>query len=455
MASGADHAHSLRVEGGNLLALEDSRGTPGTRVEVNDLFFNLPARRHFMKSAAAETAACRRTLVEKALAFPEVAFRFFSDGRLKFFFPPSDLKQRICAAFSLEAAHLDLLSGEGEGYRLAMVAARPELARRDRRLLQVYVNRRRLDAYRLLQALEYAYADFMPGGQFPICFAFLDVDPGLVDFNIHPAKKEARFRDPERLRRGMLKLLGDHLAGFRGRAFPAAAGGGESGAAGGFFFAPEAERDAGTSARPGQTLKAELSPALPEDPGREAGLRPAGLHYRGQLFRLFLLAEYGSRLLIIDQHAAHERLLYDRLRDRRSHIQELLFPLRFEVSSEEAAFLESRREFLVGTLGIGLARREDSAYEIASLPEEMLCLEEETLRAALLERKSSPEELAHRLYSLAACRMAVKEGEELDDRTAAGLVQDILNLDQTRCPHGRPIWVEVSQEELLRKVART
>lgn len=460
MASGADHAHRLRVEGGELVALEDSRGKRGTRAEVNDLFFNLPVRRHFLKNAAAETSACRRTLVEKALAFPEVSFRFFTDERLKFFFPPVDLKQRICAAFSLEADHLEVLGGRGEGYSLTLVAARPELVRRDRRLLQVYVNRRRLDAYRLLQALEYAYADFMPGGQFPICFAFLEVDPELVDFNIHPAKKEARFRRPEDLRRGMLETLRSYLEAFRGGVRPAPEAGFDPAAPAGFFA--EAVAEQGAAQETGLRLPAtgeQSSPASRPRPGGEyaAGTPPSGAGpvFRGQLFKLFLLVEYGPRLFIIDQHAAHERLLYERLQSRRSPVQELLFPMRFDVNREESSLLESRREFLVKNLGIGLVAREASAYEIVSLPEEMLCLEEETLRKALLEKEHGLEELKHDLYSLAACRMAVKEGEELDYQAATQLAKDVLLLNQTRCPHGRPLWVEVSREDLLRRVART
>jgi DNA mismatch repair protein MutL len=457
MEEGADHAHLLRVEGGELVALEDSQGKRGTRVDVNDLFFNLPVRRHFLKSAAAETAACRRTLVEKALAFPEVSFRFFSDGRLKFFFPPTDLKQRICAAFALKAEHLELLSGRGDGYRLTVVAARPELVRRDRRLLQVYVNRRRLDAYRLLQALEYAYSAYMPGGQFPICFAFLEVDPGLVDFNIHPAKKEARFRNPENLRRGMLDLVRAYLEALRGGGRNAAAVAAPLGS--GMFPQAGGDTQAGTlpPAAPygGYPPAGEAAPgapprAAPADAAQPAGAGPV---VRGQLFKLFLLVEQGQRLFIIDQHAAHERLLYERLKNKRSPIQELLFPMRFDVSPDEASLLEKRLQFLL-SLGIVLKRREAAVYEVTSLPEDLLCLEEDAVREALLGRQGSLEELEHRLYSLAACRLAVKEGEELDAHTAAELAGAVLNLNQDRCPHGRPLWVEVSREELLRRVGR-
>jgi len=459
LTEGALHANRLRVEGGRTEALEACRGAKGTRVEVNDLFFNLPVRRRFLKSAAAETAACRRILLDKALAFPEAGFRFFTDGRLKFFFPPADLKARICAAFSLEAAHMEIVSGEGEGFQLTLIAARPELARRDRRLLRIYVNRRRIEEYRLIQALEYSYADFMPGGRFPVCFAFLEVEGELVDFNIHPAKKEARFRDPDALRRAIRELLSGYLAAFSGGPRSAAAApdsaGSSSGAGTGGFFPAQGFRPGSQPPWPGGEENAYVRLPRPRKPQEnEAGPPPAGPLYRGQLFRLFLLAEYGQRLFIIDQHAAHERLIYDRLKSRRSSVQELLFPMRFETTAEQAALLEQRREFLTEHLGIGLVRREESVFEILSLPEEMISLEEDVLREALLTEESGLEELAHRLYDLAACRMAVKEGEELDDETAAGLVRAAFTLEQARCPHGRPLWVEISREELLKRVAR-
>jgi DNA mismatch repair protein MutL len=188
-------------------------------------------------------------------------------------------------------------------------------------------------------------------------------------------------------------------------------------------------------------------------PGRGAGAQAGpegGVKYRGQLFRLFLLVEYGDSLFIVDQHAAHERLLFEELKRHRLAAQELLLPVRLEGVGEE---LIRRRADSWGQLGIRVERGEDGVYSVTALPEELLCVEDE-LAAALAEGSGSPEELEQRVLSLAACRTAVKDGEELDPPAAAELARRALTLDNARCPHGRPIWMEIRRGELLRAVAR-
>ena len=192
----------------------------------------------------------------------------------------------------------------------------------------------------------------------------------------------------------------------------------------------------------------------PLDRGEES---PAGAGsmpiYRGQLFRLFLLVESGDSLYIVDQHAAHERILFEDMKARKAVSQELLMPLRVE-AGRQAEGLLARRAFLMERFGIRLERSEDGSVEIVALPEELLALDEEELLAALLWEQGSVEELGDRLHSLAACRLAVKEGQELDSPTARELVRRVFALENARCPHGRPIWTELTREALEREVGR-
>jgi DNA mismatch repair protein MutL len=160
--------------------------------------------------------------------------------------------------------------------------------------------------------------------------------------------------------------------------------------------------------------------------------------------------ERADSLFIVDQHAAHERLLYEQLAGRRLAAQELLLPVRLEGLGEEQA---RRGVEAWAALGIRVERGEDGVYSITALPEELLCVEDE-LAEALREGNLGPEELRHRVFSLAACRMAVKDGQELDPQTAAGLARRAMALDNARCPHGRPIWMEVRRADLLRAVER-
>ncbi len=465
-AGGAEPgAYRLVVEGGRRRALEPTTGNAGTTVDVADLFFNLPARKRFLKSVTAESQGCRQAFLEKALPHPSVGFRLFVDGKLQLFLPPQGPRERVAAAIGLDLPHLHLAEGKTAGAQALAVAARPELARRDRRLLHLYVNRRRITDFSLLQAVEYAFGQYVPGGSHPVAFLFLEVDPALVDFNIHPAKKEARFRNLAELRQLVIGTLRGLLADFGLRAGDGAWAG--SGAA----YAGSAGSAEASAAKPGRdagqawTFEAEAPRPLTgvPVPGREApvergaaGAGAEGLsvglstHYRGQLFRLFLLVEQGDSLFIVDQHAAHERLLYEELKARRLESQELLLPARLEGVGEDQV---RRSAEAWGRLGIRVERGEDGVYSLAALPEELLCVEEE-LAGALREGTLSPEELQDRIFSLAACRTAVKDGQELDPRTATELARRALALSNARCPHGRPIWMRIRRADLLRAVAR-
>jgi DNA mismatch repair protein MutL len=457
-------AYRLRVEGGRLLGLEPCRGNPGTVVTVSDLFYNLPVRRKFLKSTSGESGMCRQTFLEKAVAHPRISFRFFADGTLKSFLPPQDPMQRVSRAFALPAEHLSFLEVRQPEVRLAVVAARPEFNRRDKRLIQIYVNRRRIFEYSLVHAVEHAYGRYMPGGQHPVTFVFLELDPELLDFNIHPAKREARFRDLPSLHQLITSTLREYLSSFdlrgpqlrrdgstAGTDLTAQADAGRAGIEGRFTF-PEIRRGAEGSAVPprypaGQTPAGAGAPAAVE-----AGEAAQPL-YLGQLFKLFLLVEYGSSLYIVDQHAAHERILFEQLKSAKPAAQEMLMPIRLELAAGAAELIAGRGE-LFQRLGIRIETSDDGTYEITALPEALISIEEETLIEALLHEKGSVDELIDRVFSLAACRLAVKEGSELDALSAAELVRQAFRLENAHCPHGRPIWFEVTEQKLLREVGR-
>jgi len=453
-------ANRLVVEGGRELLLEAHQGPPGTSVDVADLFFNLPARRRFLKNPAAESALCRQAFLEKALPHPGIAFRFSAGGELKHFFPgegPEDYRGRVAAAFGFDQGLIYGLEGGGEGMSVRAVVGRPELSRQDRKMVQLYVNRRRIFEYGLVQAVEYAYSEYLPGGHHPVAFLFLEVDPAEVDFNIHPAKREVRFRDLPAVRRQVSATLREFLKAFDLRRRPAGEGAAASwtgpigalGVEGTLGFSPSAQERG-----PAPQERAPAAAEEPEEPGPP--VPPAGAEapvYRGQLFRLFLLVEHGDRLYFLDQHAAHERILFEEMKARRPVSQELLMPMRVEAGPQAEALLQ-RGRFLAERFGIRLEKAGDGSVEIASLPEDLLSLEEEELLGALLWEQGSLEELAERVYSLAACRLAVKEGQELDAPTARELVRRVFALDNARCPHGRPIWTELTRETLERGVGR-
>lgn len=441
---------ALRMEvlGGSLLGIQEGPGRRGTVVDVAELFYNFPARRKFLRSVSAESGLCRSVFLDRAVAHPGIAFRLFADGELKLSLPASPLLQRIGLAYGqkLDAPLLVESGAEGSGFRARIVAGRPELRRRDRKLIQVFVNRRRVAEFSLMQAVEYGFSGYVPGGWYPVAFVFVEIDPALVDFNIHPAKKEVRFRNLSDVHAGVVKAVRAALpeAGMgpvqsSPSSVPTQFDLGSRG--GGAEAAPRA---------PGFSAQTFPPASRPEGSWKTAVPGPE-VRYLGQVFGVFLVFELPQKLLIIDQHAAHERIIFERLRAGGISFQEMLFPLAFDVSADEeqriGQNLQSLRE-----VGIDVRPAGSRAFEVAALAQDLVPLPEETLVEMI--RSTGGEEWRNALLARAACSLAIKEGDVVDPVTARELCVRALELPVPRCPHGRPIWHELPEEMLRRLVDR-
>lgn len=431
-------AHRLEVLGGVLKGLDASQGRKGTVVDVAELFFNFPARKKFLRSTSAESNLCRAIFVDRAVSHPGIAFSLFADGEIKLSLSRASRTERISLCFprQVDSRMLFESTARGNGFTVSITAARPEVRRRDRKLIQVFVNRRRVSEYSLTQAAEYGFSGFLPGGWYPIAFVFIDIEPGLVDFNIHPAKKEVRFRNLPEVHSTVVAAIRAELAGSEPAqpSLPSA----------------HAARVWGTSAaigESGQTLsflppgKAQLS----EQPDAQS------IRFLGQIFGVFLVFELSDRLLILDQHAAHERIIYERLGSGVPKLQEMLFPLSFDVSEEEEARLQANLDELAGA-GIQARRVGARSYEITAVSEDFEPLHEDAL--VELVRGTGGQEWREALRATAACRLAIKEGDSVDPVTARQLCAQALQLAVPRCPHGRPIWHELSEDALRKLVDR-
>ncbi len=489
-------SYKLSIPDGRLTEPLPWRGREGTIVETRDLFYSIPARRKFLKRPASEGTLCRRTFLEKALPFPDIHFQLSSEGKLHTLLPPASLKERVCTAWGSPCppALMEERKVEIEGASITIIAGRPELNRNDRRYLQIYANKRRIDEYAFIQAMQYGYDEILPGGVFPVCFAFLDVDPQLVDFNIHPAKREARFRNNPELHHALVLLIKNFLKEFQpvfpgkdvkkeaatGKAHQGYLEGMNQGTSSGnkkesppgehafpralsrtsYPATPAAQLQRfGDLVRETPPLRRELSPApctkeaQPVPGGREPQESPEEeIRYMGQIMGVFLLAEKGDSLFIVDQHAAHERLLFNRYRSEEPVRQDLLIPYSFEATKEEILFMEAQRPVFEG-LGINFAPSPRGLVEITALPLAALSLEKE-IEAFLKCRKGSPAELQKDLYATMSCRNAIKEGDPIDPEAALELLKGALSLDNPRCPHGRLLWFRLSREELYGLVGR-
>ncbi|MDA8426254.1 MAG: DNA mismatch repair endonuclease MutL [Treponema sp.] len=472
MAEASASAFRLLAAPGSPTAVEAAAGRRGSTVTVQGLFEDFPARKQFLKRPQAEAALCRQVLSDKASAHPELVFRYASGQAAAETFLASDFRGR-CAQLhpELPSPLLHELGFSGEGFTGRIVAVGPAFSRADRRLMQVFVNRRRVQEWSLLQALDYAYADYLPGGAHPAVFLFLEIDPALADFNIHPAKREVRFKDAEAPRRAIVSALRSFLGGLSrrdpgqmvpppelelplppleartGEFRPIEVPGGR---------APSIRSESGPSDGRSVTRPTwedfdavrERSSPLPK-PGSAA----RGFRYLGRALGPFLVFEKDDALWFLDQHAAHERLLFDELSERPVEVQELLFPESFAPEDEA----EDRKiASMLGELAeAGFAlERDGDAWSVTAAPAALARNAAEALR----EVASSPGEPGGALRAvraLSACRAAVKDGDELEDGAAEALIERALALPEPRCPHGRPIWSRLTRAQLYALVRRT
>ena len=455
-------AHRILVDGGRADEIAPTAASRGTTVSVSNLFYNVPARRQFLKRAASEASLARAVFADKAVPFPEVEFAMTSGQQPRTYLGAGSLVDRIAAVYPsrVEPSHLVELTVSGDGFTGTIIAGEPGFPRKDRKNIQVFVNRRRIWEYALVQAVEYAYRDYLHGGLYPTAFLFLEVEPSLVDFNIHPAKREARFRSLPEIHRRVVAELRDYLRAFNTRTLVQTADLAFAEPTRSYSVQPR-DAVAAPATRPPEAIAriphhpTPAAPRVPEstfDLSRTLGPpSDRGFRYLGQVMNLFLAVEVGDSLYLVDQHAAHERIIYDRLRQSGAG-QELLFPVRIEATLSESGELERQRPVLEA-LGIRL-ERSGSAWELTAIPA-AAGLDPETIAALLMEQLPQPDDFEAELYASLSCRAAVMDGDVLAPETAEMIISGVIGLDNARCPHGRPVWIEWQLDDLKRLVGRT
>lgn len=471
----------------NTIEGEVQRGGPqiGTRIDVENLFSSIPARRLFLKRPSTESTMCRGTLVEKALAYPQIAFRFYDGDQLKLDFPISTPKQRVLDALSSDKhvipSETTELSDVGGRFSLYAVATTPACYRTDRSHIKIYINTRPIEDYALMQAVTYGYGEMLPGGSFPYCYLFVTVDPELVDFNIHPAKREAKLRNQAEIHHQIVVMIKQQVSKsmYRlslERAQPLSEQ---------LEFSTQTHRlrQQVANSSPGYQARRDI-PSQQEKPidptwftrakellGKKetepqattretqkaaedtswSGSKNDGFKYIGQAFDLFLLVERNDTLYLIDQHAAHERILFDQLRSP-GDLQHLMIPLQFEVARDVDAFLLEHAAWY-SDYGLELSRTGDLLWELATIPALWKTIEKDVV-AFISNQAGNSEELDKNLYATIACHAAIKDGDAIDSFTAEALIQKVLAMENPVCPHGRTFVVEITKESLWRAVGR-
>jgi len=486
----ADAAFRIEVDGGKLQAARPAQHPPGTSVEVRDLFYNVPARKKFMRAERTEFAHIDDLLKSLALARGPVEFRLSHNGKpVRIWKAARDAQaqlQRVAEVlgedFPAQSLRVDHAAA---GMRLSGWVGLPTASRSQADQQYFYVNGRLVRDRVVAHAVRQAYADVLFHGRHPVFALYLELDPAGVDVNVHPAKHEVRFREQRLVHDFLFRTLHEALAQTRagqveshaqadgGRLHMGAAGVAHASAPG----LPAIARAAAWPARADQSRLAlgvrdepladyaallgeapRMAAVAAPMPAAEEGEAPPLGYAIAQLKSIYILAENAQGLVLVDMHAAHERITYEKLKSGRTlsnlRSQLLLVPLNLTVSAKEAAAAEEHAEALADW-GLELSRSGPSGVVVRRIPAllegaDVAQLTRDVL-AELAQHGSSRrlQELENELLSTMACHGSVRAGRRLTIPEMNALLREMEATERSgQCNHGRPTWTQLSLSEL-------
>ncbi len=493
------------VNGGKIESVKDSGDAPGTQIEVRQLFYNLPARRKFLRTENTESSHVEHQLHLQAIGHPGIGFVFLNDERVVYQLPPAaHLRERIrdlCGP-ALAAELIEVPEFATDRIAIRGFLGKAGVSRSSRAQQLIFLNGRAVENSTLNFALREGYHTALMKGQHPVTFLFIDMDPADVDVNVHPAKREVRFRNAAEVRDAVVEATRRALESDRAnwtRTFQAAnpASPTVSSPDATLPLIPAREQVAlrrdwsalplhpATIAAPAVSPSAAPTPAAgsgaSERIGAPAASSPQGSSGSGQtdspainpaqefrilgvLGKLYVLMENASGLVLVDQHAAHERILFEEMLKRMESqgvpTQRLLLPLTMQVSPRDSDWLLRHLDVLTRA-GIGLEPFGENTFKIDSLPTFLRGSEPAPLLREIIDdlRETSAQtsklRLGEDMIAKTVCRHAVKANDYLREPELVRLIQDLLACDLPYCcPHGRPTMIQMSYGELEKKFGR-
>jgi DNA mismatch repair protein MutL len=440
--SGSAEGAALEARGGEIGEARPAAAPAGTSVEVRNLFYNTPARRKFLKGDPAEAAAIVEAVARLSLAHLDVEFAVTVDGKPVRRLPPArGVRERFGDLYGRETARLGVaLEAAGTGLWLRGFAGHPTAARPTGRLLHLILNGRTIRDRALAHAVREGYGSLLMSGRQPVGVVHYTVDPREVDVNVHPQKLEVRFRDASR------------IYGLTVGTVRRAISGADLVAEGPVETRPAARRvpELPRYAPPGRHPAPPVAPLV-----QDAGERPPV-----QLLGTFIFLERGDEVRVTDQHALHERILYEEAKDRIRRgglaAQQLLVPETVELSAEEKALALEEADRL-GRLGFALEDFGGNALALRSVPalyrgKDARGLLVEMIEAlSVQEARTDPDRFLERAAATIACRAAVKAGDRLSEDEMRSLLRRGEAVERSPyCPHGRPATIRITREEMGR-----
>jgi DNA mismatch repair protein MutL len=468
-ARGAMAGTEIRIEGGRAQTTREVGAPEGTLVEVGDLFFNLPARRKFLKADTAEAAQVSRLITQLALGSPETGFVLRSGGRVLLEAPPAgSLAERFHQIYG-ERPDLVVVEKRAAGIAIRGFAAALTDQGPVRGAQHVFVNGRMVRDRTIVHAIQQAYSVATIKERSPEVHLFIEIDPERVDVNVHPTKAEVRFLDQglvhEVLRRALIDALGQTAAP---ELMLSAAIGPSEARAGALPLAWEASPRPSPDTAPFPPLAAGTDPVaspgpVPTGPGSVAALlRP--MTPLGQFRHTFIVAVDDEGIAIVDQHVAHERILFEQISERLTsqalESQRLLTPVVLEVSAGEHQTLLSHAEALA-VLGFEIGDFGGSSLQVSAVPALLdWARSEEALRAVAVDLDGlSPGASVHdtlrRMAATMACHAAVKANDPLTREKMQYLLDELRRTAHSSvCPHGRPVVLRLTRREIEKNFDR-
>jgi DNA mismatch repair protein MutL len=462
--AGEKHAWTVTATGSNITRASPAALAAGTSIEVRDLYFNTPARRKFLKSEPTEYAHCEEAFRRVALSRPEVGFTLQHNSRIQWHRKPQPLRERIGAVLGDDfyAAALAVDEASGAGLRLTGAIGLPAHARASRDAQYCFVNGRTVRDKLSAHAIRQAYQDVLHHDRHPAFVLFLEIDPSQVDVNVHPTKTEVRFRDARGVHQFIFHALNKTLAGStagtgaaRVQAFAAGTG-----------AAPVTLRQAAMAlgaSEPSAFYETLFRQPAPAAPLPEAEDSPLG-YALAQLSGVYVLAQNQHGLVIVDMHAAHERILYEKLKDlldrREIPMQPLLVPVTFSTEALDVATVEDHAEVL-RTIGFDIAAASPTSLIVRAVPAPLADADARNLASDVLReiRETGASrvltERRNELLGTMACHAAVRANRKLTVPEMNALLREMETTERSgQCNHGRPTWHQVSLAELDRLFMR-
>jgi DNA mismatch repair protein MutL len=459
--SGELGGHRLTLSAGRLESIVETGTSEGTIVEVRDLFFNIPARRKFLRAAKTEAGHVAETVSRMLPAFPEVFFKYQEGQRDVINAPPSpDMVPRFVSLMGRDTAEAMVQAEERfDGFTVRVFLAPGEFFRSRADRLFMYVNGRYIRDRLLTRALIEGYHERLMKGTYPQAAVFIDLEPGLVDVNVHPTKQEIRFNDGNAVFRALVstvkRCLGNSFYSIPEDIYPGGGSGMRPSQGDREVLEPAWEYERGSHGSEGSGIVTR-----PDAPEQASFFR--GPRLLGSVGGTYLVCETEEGMLMIDQHAAHERILYEELKrqvqDSGIQVQALLLPLQFELSGGEKRVVDQKADILQ-RLGVQLEHFGGNTFILRSVPSMLQQADWRTfipeLIASVAEVGFDEAKIFEAAIASMACHGAIKARDRITDSEISALVSRLHHAgNPANCPHGRPVFRLITFREIEKMFKR-